>query len=615
MRRFRLLTAAIAALCVTELQAANYSNAIFFGDSLSDAGTYNGQPALGGFFDIAGKFTTNPGPVWAEIVASELGYPTAPANQGGTDYAAGGARVDAQPGYPNSPLVPFIQTATPVREQINAYFASTGGRADANALYSVWAGANDVFALQDGGAGYGALPMAQVADQLTAQIARLNDAGARHIVVFNLPDIGITPSSIDAGAAAQAQATQLVQTYNHELFTQLSAQGIHVIPIDTFGLLHQVSNDAAKFGITNTTGRACGNLPTSLICDSGDYTAGAEHNYLFADGVHPTTGTYKILADYVLSVLVAPQQIAMLADSAIAAQSAWHELLLAQLIGGEDARKTSGRNIWLSVQGRTLDRSDSQIDPGTDSDAYQFAVGADFQIDPQWVVGAALGVEKNNVDYTQDRGDYSQRGITLSTYSNWQRDAWFARGALSYGDLNYSIDRRVPLGSFAYTADGDTDGRDLSAQFEGGYEFPLGRFITGPVFGVLAQDLRVDSFEEKNAGVINLGYGEQRRHTLVGSAGWQFAYRATGFHPYARVAVDRDFEDNEHSVEVSALSIPEALPFSMPAEGPGRTRYVAQLGCSGELFGGANFNVGVTQHFAQDDQRDLQAFGGVMLSF
>ena len=615
MHRFRLLAAVIATACATQLHAADYSNAVFFGDSLSDAGTFKSQPIVIGAAPAGGKFTTNPGPIWSEIVAQSLGHPTAPANQGGTDYAEGGARVSQLPGYPNQL---FIANATPVQNQITNYLTTTGGRADSHALYSIWAGANDVFALQNGASAYNALPMAQVADNLTMEIARLKNAGARHIVVTNLPDIGTTPGAITDGSAAQAQATRYVQTFNHELYSQLAAQGIRVIPIDAYGLLHQLMNDAAHFGFTDISTAACTRpspFDSSLFCEPSNYAAGADHTHIFADDVHPTTATHQILADYVLSVLAAPQQVAMLADSSIAARSALHDLLRAQLIGGDSARKTTGRNIWISVQKQTLDRSNMQTDPGTDESDYHFAIGADYQIDAQFIAGAALSIEHGSADYAQDRGDYSQRDVTLSAYGSWQSDPWFARGALSYGDIHYHLHRRVPLGISSYTANGNTDGRDLSAQLESGYELTFNRFTTGPVLGVLAQDLRIDSFNESDAGVINLGYGTQRRHSLVGSAGWQFAYRAQNFQPYARLAVDRDFEDNQHSIDVSALSVPEALPFTMPVEGPGRTRYTAQLGLSGTLPGGANFNIGAAQHFAQDNQRDLQIFGGISVAF
>lgn len=83
-------------------EAQGYSGTIFFGDSLTDSGFF--KPFLvpplapAGANQVIGRFTTNPGTVWAQNLASAWGTNAAPANQGGTDYAVGGARVNAAPG-------------------------------------------------------------------------------------------------------------------------------------------------------------------------------------------------------------------------------------------------------------------------------------------------------------------------------------------------------------------------------------------------------------------------------------------------------------------------------------------------------------------------------------
>src|SRR2546426_1701098 len=169
--------------------AAQFSGFYFFGDSLTDAGSF--KPVLP---PGTGKFTTNPGPIWAEVLAQRYGFTAGftatPANQGGNDYAEGGARVSQLPGVPNTPPT---GTATPVATQVQTFLGK--GAVNSGALYSVWAGANDVF-FQLGLAAAGAATPAQVqanlataATQLVQQAGILNGAAARHIMVFNLPDI------------------------------------------------------------------------------------------------------------------------------------------------------------------------------------------------------------------------------------------------------------------------------------------------------------------------------------------------------------------------------------------------------------------------------------------
>src|SRR5690606_19158447 len=109
-----------------------YSNTVFFGDSLTDAGYF--RPVLlqvvGPSGALIGKFTTNPGLVWSEYLAQYYGSDASPNGNGqsGDNYAAGGARVgvDTVGG-----LGPIPSLAT----QMNNYLAANGGKADPNALY------------------------------------------------------------------------------------------------------------------------------------------------------------------------------------------------------------------------------------------------------------------------------------------------------------------------------------------------------------------------------------------------------------------------------------------------------------------------------------------------
>ena len=63
------------------------------------------------------------------------------------------------------------------------------------------------------------------------------------MLVPNLPDIGITPSFRAGGAAAMGQGTALATAYNDALFGGLAANGLRVIPVDTFHFLQEVVAD------------------------------------------------------------------------------------------------------------------------------------------------------------------------------------------------------------------------------------------------------------------------------------------------------------------------------------------------------------------------------------
>src|SRR5262245_38376185 len=248
MRVFRptLVAAAFVAVLVAQGRAsAHYTTAYFFGDSLSDDGSF--KPVLP---PGTGLFTTNPGPIWVTPFAANYGFTVAPANQGGNDYAYGGARVTQQPGFPPTPPT---GAAVPIATQITQFLAK--GPADPGAIYSVQGGANDIFTqltlLQQGQITQDQLRanVALAATQLAQAITALQAGGAHNVIVWNVPDIGSTPFGRASGQAAQL--TAISQLYNTTLFSTLNAIGNQTIRLNEFALLNEVVANPQAFGFAN----------------------------------------------------------------------------------------------------------------------------------------------------------------------------------------------------------------------------------------------------------------------------------------------------------------------------------------------------------------------------
>src|SRR5690606_19873172 len=152
-----------------------------------------------------------------------------------------------------------------MKAQTAAYLAANGGKADAGALYTVWGGANDLFAVQRAPAQAAAIIGAAVTDQIGI-VAALEGAGAEYIMVPNLPDIGLTPASVAGGPMAMAQGTALAKSYNDALFGGLKQAGLQVIPVDTFHMLQEIVADYRGYGFVNATQPACLGA-SSLTCN------------------------------------------------------------------------------------------------------------------------------------------------------------------------------------------------------------------------------------------------------------------------------------------------------------------------------------------------------------
>jgi outer membrane lipase/esterase len=92
----------------------------------------------------------------------------------------------------------------------------------------VWGGANDLFAVTAG-----ANPTTTIGAAVTDQIGLVGQlqAGARYVLVPNLPDVGLTPSFRGRGAVARHRTVGRLQ---QGLYGGLKQAGIEFIPLDTF---------------------------------------------------------------------------------------------------------------------------------------------------------------------------------------------------------------------------------------------------------------------------------------------------------------------------------------------------------------------------------------------
>lgn len=274
-----------------------------FGDSLADPGNIyalTGQAAKAPYelipdepYAIGGHQFSN-GKTWAQRFAQNMRLNKsgkaaldAPGKNG--NYAFGGSR-----------LRPLDTARVPSGgDQVNLYLADHNGKANDDALYVIQFGGNDARdALEVLGGGDFSAAKAIIASAVEAEIdmiKQLYDSGARHFLVVNVPNIGLTPAVKLAGPDAVFFSGILVASFNEGLATALSYlrmyPGLEIRSLDLFSILNSVVDSPADFGIGNTES-AC----LMFYVKSGAKCSNPE-NYVFWDGIHPTAVIHKLIGD------------------------------------------------------------------------------------------------------------------------------------------------------------------------------------------------------------------------------------------------------------------------------------------------------------------------------
>ena len=674
MPRIRTIAGAIAAALIfsTPAFAANsqFSNVIVFGDSLSDAGNISLatapaiQPPL--------QFTTNPGSVTVQNVAGHYGIALGPSLIGGSDFAWGGAGVlTNSPGTPSA--VPTITT------QVNAYLA--GGQVDSKALYSIWGGANDIFAAATSvgaaataqqlitqnvaaqiaqleaagvpaaqiqaltpqitqavtaqvtqavlaGAGVSSLQtpdqaqasIAAAAQQEVKLIGQLQAAGVKNILVFNLPNIGATPEGTAQGAAASASLTGLSLVFNGQLNAGLATLGKGIVPLDTYSLLNEVIASPQAYGFTNVTTPACGVGSSSVQCGpqgSGlpyTWAPGTNQTYLFADGVHPTTGADVLLGQYVVSVLSAPGYASILAEAPLASISAQNRAIRTQMLAdGEGGETRFFANVDYGDQ--TFDSSSSS--PRTSSNNVNLTLGADVRATDYLSAGVAVNLGQHNASYTGG-GGYKLQDISGLGYLTYHQGGAYVGGYVDFGSDNFSdIERRIQLGTALRTETAKADGNHVGGGVTGGYWFDMSTLRSGPFATVEWQTVKVNGFNEAGNDSTAMWFGSQQRDSLLSTVGWrvegQWQAGSMLLKPYAEVAWNHDSKADPRDVTAGLNNMPGS--FSLAGFSPDKTWGTGDLGVSAQFTQTISGWLGYSGRFSDDSQRYSSVNLGMKVAF
>ncbi len=270
----------LSVIAASTTLAQPFDRMVVFGDSLSDTGnifqvTGGLVPESPPYFD--GRFSN--GPVWVEYLADSLSIP----DRNVTNLALGGATTEA------------------IAQLVDIHLASAPDTS--NTLYVVWGGANNLLDILD---------LDPVVDPnqnfIQEALTDLAAAGAEHILVPNVPNLGQTPRILDTNDPAQiADATNNTIAFNLRIDASVDhveqTFGIDIFELNTFSLIDQVVSNPAAFGYTNVTSPAL--LPNKTVVPNPD-------EFLFWDSIHPTTSAHAYLADVAAQTIPEPATLLMM---------------------------------------------------------------------------------------------------------------------------------------------------------------------------------------------------------------------------------------------------------------------------------------------------------------
>jgi outer membrane lipase/esterase len=270
---------------------------VAFGDAFSDLGQ-NGS-----------RYTVNDNTVnvWTQELAFSFGLNLTTASAGGTSYATGSARVSKTPDAVGSSATPTITG------QIDTFLSRDA--ITPNDLVLVNGGIDDIIA-EDAQVRAGTQTreqmlanVGQAGRDLAAQVRRLVDAGAQHVVVVGPYDLSKSLWAINS------QQTDLLYqastAFNNQLLVNIVDLGQTVLYVDAALFYNIMTSLPGTYGLTNATTAVCtsvdpgvgigigANQINSAQCTPSTVTAGVDYNqYVFADLVYATPAANRQFGTY-----------------------------------------------------------------------------------------------------------------------------------------------------------------------------------------------------------------------------------------------------------------------------------------------------------------------------
>lgn len=569
-RRWRRRSlATLIGLALAPGGALAYSQLIVFGDSLSDSGQFPDVERLA-VGEIGGlRFTNREGPgfvapspygdVSTQRLAEGLGLgPLLPSTSilreqaglpDGTNYAVGGYTTAQILDSITQPDGSVVDAGLASRTR-DGYLAEVG-MADPDALYYLNGGGNDFL----DGLVTGADSAGLAAGRLAAGVDALVQAGARTLVVSNLPDVGATPAGLGSGRRAAFSA--LAGVYNQALGAQLARYDgeVDIIRLNVGALFDEVLAAPADFGLATDVSLTdvCFSAPA---CDVSPYGLAAGNpdpsKLLFNDSVHPTTAGQEILADYALALVEAPRTLALAGELASGALDAQQQAIVNELRPG---MQRDGVRVFAHGDYRG-DRPNGFSDDGAPASSQGGAgVGVVAPLGAGWL-GAAVTRREADID---EPAAFDLDGQAFSLFARQHLGRVGVQGIVTRGDFDLDLRRKVALGQAERTLKGETDAEGWAAELRLDYRLTAADspWYTAPFVAYRHIEAEVDGYRERGSAANALIVEDQDIEDRQLELGVMMDRGLVdGWGLYGELAWGKYLEDERDGAEVRLASLP-----------------------------------------------------------
>lgn len=265
------------------------------------------------------------------------------------------------------------------------------------------------------------------------------------------------------------------------------------------------------------------------------------------------------------------------------------------------------------------DKETTDRETGYDLDKKGITLGADYRINNQWFLGAALGISDASVAFAGAGGNLDAATVNVAFYGSYYKDqAFHSDWILSLGRNRYDTTRNLAFGAFQGQVKGDTNGNQLALSINTALDRQVRGFILSPYLRMDYVSLDIDRYREQGTTGLELAIHDQSVDSLTLALGGQVS-RPTSqswgvVTPSVDLALAREFKDDVRTITSSFVSDPSGV-FNISTDEPDRVYYNLGLSLAAQFSSGRAGFIRYDTVLGLDDIADHTLEAGYRMEF
>lgn len=207
--------------------------------------------------------------------------------------------------------------------------------------------------------------------------------------------------------------------------------------------------------------------------------------------------------------------------------SVGRELLGGAASGDEEPEIYRDSRLGIFVNGNISygERDPTQNNSGFKLDIEGITAGMDYRFTDKFIGGVAIGYSSSDLDYANDGGVLEGSSTFYSAYTSFYSDKnYYIDSSITYADSDFDVTRHIKYRDMSGIVDlrrgGSTNGEQLLATLDFGWDYNSGPWTFGPNASLSYSDTSIDGYAEQGDSGLELQYSGQDNITSTAGLGF-----------------------------------------------------------------------------------------------